>query len=73
MYNKPAEAKARAIKAINIWYNIYKKQILETPIISEIKAPQILLVKDKYTFSKDLKVGDYNDDVTNLQTILKMY
>ncbi|HBY75263.1 TPA: hypothetical protein DEG21_05420 [Patescibacteria group bacterium] len=66
------EAKVRAKNAINIWYNIYKKQILETPQIS-IETPQILLVKDKYTFSKDLKVGDYNDDVKNLQTVLKMY
>ncbi|EKD65971.1 MAG: hypothetical protein ACD_49C00072G0008 [uncultured bacterium (gcode 4)] len=72
MYNKPMEAKVRAKNAINIWYNIYKKQILETPQIS-IETPQILLVKDKYTFSKDLKVGDYNDDVKNLQTVLKMY
>lgn len=72
MYNNPAEAKVKAIKAINIWYNIYKKQILETPT-SEIKIPQTLLVKDKYAFRNDLKVGDYSDDVRNLQTILKMY
>lgn len=59
---------AKVIKTYNL--KIKTEVIINTPIIKEdVKT----LVKDVYTFNKDLKFWDYNDDVKNLQLLLQYY
>jgi len=45
---------------------VYKLKVIK-------KIIETTLIKDKYTFNKDLKVWDYNNNVKNLQIIMKSY
>jgi hypothetical protein len=70
-FDKLPEALNRAMKAVETLNKTYtKKVVIKAPIIEE---PQILYVKDVYTVTKTLKLGDYNDEVRNLQAIMRMY
>lgn len=60
-------SKTRALENIKIFIWIYSKKI------PTIQIPQKILIKDKFTFTRDLKFWDYWDDVKNLQIILKSY
>ncbi|EKD29801.1 MAG: hypothetical protein ACD_78C00267G0002 [uncultured bacterium (gcode 4)] len=82
-YGRTKLSKDRALVAIKIFTTIYAKKIIDTGDISlsnELAQKQQAyteatkkLVGEVYTFSKDLGIGDKNQDVTNLQTILKSY
>jgi hypothetical protein len=50
---------------------VYKTKVIKN--VNKTKVIQTLLIKDKYTFNKNLKLKNYNDDVKNLQTIMKLY
>lgn len=69
-FNKLPEALNRAMKAFEILYKTYSKKVVYKPIVIK---PQKLFVKDVYSLTKSLKVWDYNDEVKNLQAILRMY
>gem|GEM_PF-7066551 len=82
-YGRTKLSKDRALAAIKIFTGVYAKQVIDTGDISlssELAQKQQAyteatkkLVGEVYTFSKDLGIGDKNQDVTNLQTILKSY
>jgi len=70
-FNELPEALNRAMEAVKTLNKTYTKKVVYKPAI--IEEPQILLVKDVYTLTKTLKLWDYNDDVRNLQAIMRMY
>jgi len=51
---------------------VYSKKIVASKT-HEFVTTNKILVKDVYSFNKDLKLKDYNDDVKNLQLLLKHY
>ncbi len=53
-------------------WKYYLAEVIKTYNIKLI-IKKITLVWDVYTFTKDLKIGDYNDEVRDLQTLLKHY
>lgn len=86
-YGKNPEAKARAIKAIGIFSAIYAKKVIqksEPAIDASLEAQRQAylnalaqnegkLIGDVYNFSRDLNYGQTNDDIKNLQTVLKAF
>ncbi|EKE26429.1 MAG: hypothetical protein ACD_4C00295G0002, partial [uncultured bacterium (gcode 4)] len=73
---KPKEAKNRAIEPIRIFTGLYSKKIEYSQ--EEIQKPAeekvvSLKIKDKYIFTKNLNFWDSNDEIKNLQIILKSY
>lgn len=82
-YGRTKLSKDRALAAIKVFTGVYARKIIDTSDIalgSELIQKQQIyqesakkLVGDVYAFTKDLRIGDKNQDVTNLQTILKSY
>ena len=78
MYPYLIEAKKRADFAYANMMNTYKKRVKYTALKTEITVPTNTLessktVGDYYSFTKILKEGDSNEEVTRLQTVLKRY
>lgn len=65
-YDKNKDAGKRWLEAVTNLMKVYNLKVIN-------KVSQTTLIKDKYTFSSDLKLRDYNSDVTNLQLIMKSY
>lgn len=83
--NKSSIVKNRTLDAIKIFTTIYAKKVLPKieptldPVLLQKQQSYINIatvpqkIGDIYTFSRDLKFGDMNQDVWNLQSILKSY
>lgn len=72
--DKTSEAKKRWKEYLTLVIKTYNIKIKKDIVINNtIKEDSKTLVKDIYNFSKDLKFWDYNDDVRNLQLLLKHY
>lgn len=71
-YGKSPLSKERALAAIKIFTTTYAKKVLPKvePLIIQTGIQKI---GEIYTFPRDLKFGETNEDVRNLQTILKSY
>ena len=64
--------KQNAIDSLTNVLKTYKKKVI-TKTVSPVVVSNIKTIKDVYNFSKDLKIWDYNNDVRNLQNVLKSY
>lgn len=70
-YDRNTVAGKRWLEAVTSLMKIYKLKVIEKTTIE--LSPTAILVKDKYSFTKNLQYWDYNDDVKNLQIIMKSY
>lgn len=84
-YNKLEAARLEALKQARIFIPVYNKKVIvqstnqaisetvETPIVTQPVTPVETTQKvygDVYYFDYELRLGNYNDDVTHLQKIL---